>query len=177
VKKIFRNFTQLTPFSSQEKATPAGGRGMSSTTQKPKHTMSLSNDPRLREIAKQLCRDLRKRQTNAEEIFWQAVRDRKFLDLKFYRQHPLFFDYLSKETFFIADFFCHERKLVVEIDGKIHDYRKDHDKLRTFIINMMGIDVIRFRNEEIENNLGGVLARIKKLLRKNDTIEQATRKT
>jgi len=126
--------------------------------------MSLSNNPRLREIAKQLCRDLRKRQTDAEAIFWEAVRDRKFLGLKFYRQHPLFFDYLGKETFFIADFFCHERQLVVEIDGKIHDYRKDHDELRTHIINMMGIEVIRFHNEEIENNLGEVLGRIEQAL-------------
>ena len=128
--------------------------------------MSLSSDPRLREIAKQLCRELRQRQTNAEEIFWQAVRDRKFLGLKFYRQYPLFFDYLGKETFFIADFFCHERQLVVEIDGKIHDYRKDHDELRTFIINMMGIEVVRFRNEEIEKDLGNVLARLAKQLNK-----------
>ncbi len=51
---------------------------------------------------------------------------------------------------------CHEWKLVVEIDGKIHDYRNDHDELRTFIINVMGIEVIRFRNEEIENNLSEV---------------------
>lgn len=140
---------------------------MSSATQKPTHPMSLSNDPRLREIAKQLCRDLRKRQTEAEAIFWQAVRDRKFLGLKFYRQHPLFFDYLGKETFFIADFFCHERQLVVEIDGKIHDYRKDHDKLRTYIINMMGIAVIRFRNEEIENNLDEVLGKIEQMMRRS----------
>ncbi len=130
--------------------------------------MSLSGDPRLPQIAKQLCRDLRKRQTNAEEIFWQTVRDRKFLGLKFYRRYPLFFDYLGKETFFIADFFCHERQLVVEIDGKIHDYRQDHDQLRTFIINMMGIEVIRFRNEEIENNLSNVLAQLAKLLKKHE---------
>ncbi len=122
--------------------------------------MSLSNDPRLRQIAKQRGRDLRKHQTNAEAIFWEAVRDRKFQGLKFYRQHPLFFDYLGKETFFIADFFCHERQLVVEIDGKIHDYQKDHDEMRTFIINMLGIEVVRFRNEEIENNLEEVLAKI-----------------
>ena len=126
--------------------------------------MSLSNNPRLREIAKQLCRDLRKRHTDAEAIFWQAVRDRKFLGLKFYRQHPIFFAYLGKETFFIADFFCHERQLVVEIDGKIHDYRKDHDELRTFIISKMGIEVIRFRNEQIEHDLRGVLAEIEQVL-------------
>ncbi len=127
--------------------------------------MSLSFDSRLRQVATQLCRDLRKRQTNAEKIFWQTVRDRKFLGLKFYRQYPLFFDYLGKETFFIADFFCREQSLVVEIDGKIHDYRKDHDQLRTFIITMMGIEVIRFRNEEIENDLSGVLMRLSKRLR------------
>ncbi|MGH7493590.1 MAG: endonuclease domain-containing protein [bacterium] len=126
--------------------------------------MSLSNDLRLREAAKQRCRELRKNQTNAENIFWQFVRDRKFLGLKFYRQHPLFFDYMGKETFFIADFFCHELKIAVEIDGKVHDYRKDHDQLRTFIINMMGIEVIRFRNEEIENNLSEVLARMRRRL-------------
>jgi len=124
--------------------------------------MSLSHEPRLHEIAKQLCRDLRKRQTKAEALFWAAVRDRRFLQLKFYRQYPLFFDYFGKETFFIADFYCHERKLVVEIDGKIHDYRKDHDELRTHIINLLGIAVIRFCNEEIENKLHEVLARIEK---------------
>jgi len=124
--------------------------------------MSLSFDPRLHEVAKQRSRELRKKQTIAEGIFWEAVRNRRFLGLKFYRQHPLFFDYLGKETFFIADFFCHERNLVVEIDGKIHDYREDHDQLRTFIINMMGIKVVRFRNEEIENDLGDVLKKLKK---------------
>ncbi|MCI0698296.1 endonuclease domain-containing protein [candidate division KSB1 bacterium] len=82
---------------------------------------------------------------------------------------------MGKETFFIADFFCHERKLVVEIDGKIHDYRKDHDELRTFIINMMGIEVIRFRNEEIENNLGEVLARLTSLLKKNTARDEETK--
>lgn len=126
--------------------------------------MSLSGDPRLREVAKQLCRELRKKQTNAEAIFWEAVRDRRFQGFKFYRQYPLFFDYLGKETFFIADFFCHEQKLVVEIDGKIHDCRKDHDQLRTFIINLMNIEVVRFRNEEIENDLGDVLGRLTKLI-------------
>lgn len=136
--------------------------------------MSLSDNPRLRDIAKQLCRDLRKRQTNAEALFWQVVRDRRFLGLKFYRQHPLFFDYLGKETFFIADFFCHERQLVVEIDGNIHDYRKDHDELRTFIISMMGIQVIRFRNEEIETNLIEVLARLRRLLEKNTAKNEET---
>ena len=125
--------------------------------------MSLTHDPRLREIAKELCRKLRRNQTKAEAIFWDAVRNRRFMGLKFYRQYPIFFDISGQETFFIADFFCFERQSVVEIDGKIHDYRKDHDEIRTYIINMKGIAVIRFRNEEIENNINGVLVRLRKI--------------
>ncbi len=124
--------------------------------------MSLTPDPRLRQIAKQLCRELRKSQTNAEKIFWKVVRKRKFLGLKFYRQYPIFFDYIGKETFYIADFYCFEKNSVIELDGKIHDYQKDRDKLRTFIINMLGIEVIRFRNEEVENDLDSVLEKLKK---------------
>ncbi len=127
--------------------------------------MSLSHDPRLIKTAKQLCRELRKKQTNAEKIFWETVRNRKFMGLKFNRQHPIFFDYFGNETFYIADFFCFEKRLVVELDGRIHDYQKDHDELRTFIINMKGIEVMRFRNEEVEKNLKIVLERLKMKLR------------
>ena len=125
--------------------------------------MSLSHDPRLRQIAKELCRMLRRNQTKTEEIFWEAARNRKFMGLKFYRQYPLFFDFSGQETFFIADFFCFEKQSVVEIDGKIHDYRKDHDEMRTFIINAKGINVIRFRNDEIEHNFNSVLERLKRI--------------
>lgn len=137
--------------------------------------MSLFANPRLREVAKQRCRELRKNQTNAEAIFWETVRDRKFSGLKFYRQHPLFFDDLGKETFFIADFFCHEQQLVVEIDGKIHDDQQERDQQRTAIINLMNIDVVRFRNEEIENDLGNVLAKLRKII--NEKNRNATELT
>ena len=126
--------------------------------------MSLSYDPRLRQVATKRCRELRKSQTNAEKIFWEAVRNRKYAGLKFYRQYPIFYDYTGKETFYIADFFCYEKKLVIEIDGKLHDYQKKQDKTRTDIINLLGIEVIRFNNEEIENNLERVLEKIKKKL-------------
>ncbi len=127
--------------------------------------MSLTNDPRLRKIAKQICRDLRNNQTKAELTFWNAVRNRKILGYKFYRQYPLFFDYLGKETFFVADFFCFEKRLVIELDGKIHNYQLGRDKLREYLIKMMGIEVVRYRNDEIENNLDMVLERLKFKLR------------
>jgi very-short-patch-repair endonuclease len=126
--------------------------------------MSLPRDPRLIEIAKQRCRELRKNQTRAEKIFWEAVRNQRFMGLKFYRQYPLFFDYAGKETFYIADFYCHKKRVVVELDGNIHDYQQQRDAYRTFIINLLGIKVIRYRNEEIESHLETVLANLAKQL-------------
>lgn len=126
--------------------------------------MSLKPDPRLREVAKQRCRELRKKQTRAEQIFWNAVRNRRFYTLKFYRQYPIFFDYEGKETFYVADFYCHEKKLVVEIDGKIHDFRPRQDSYRSAILKMQGIRVIRFTNEQVESQLDIVLKQLKEEL-------------
>ena len=126
--------------------------------------MSTSNIPSLREIAKQRCRELRKSQSKAETIFWEAVRNRRFMGLKFYRQYPIFIDFNGKESFYIADFYCFEKNLVVEIDGKIHDYQKDRDALRTVIMNMKGIDVVRFNNVEIEKDSNSVFKKLKEKL-------------
>lgn len=127
--------------------------------------MSLSHDPRLAQIAKKRCRELRKNQTVAEKIFWEAVRNRRFMGLKFYRQYPFFFDYEGKETFFIADFFCFKKRLIIEIDGKIHEFQKKSDEHRTEIINLLGLDIIRFQNLEIETNLEYVLEKLKQRIK------------
>lgn len=108
-------------------------------------------------VAKRTCRDLRRFSTSAERLFWNKVRDRRFLGLKFYRQYPLFVDLDGRETFFVADFYCHERRFVVEIDGKIHDYHRQHDAARSEVMNSLGISVVRFKNHEIENGLDSVL--------------------
>ena len=62
------------------------------------------------------------------------------------------------------DFYCAEHKLVIEIDGKIHERQKDYDEIRTYIMNTMGIKVIRFKNEEIENNCENIVSKLKKKL-------------
>ena len=123
--------------------------------------MSLNKKSKLAAVATKLCRDLRKRATPAEKIFWNAVRNRKFMNKKINRQFPIFFDLLGKETFFIADFYCHEEKLVIEIDGGYHERQKEYDLLRTEIINSLGIKVIRFTNDDIENNLTAVLQKLR----------------
>lgn len=126
--------------------------------------MSLTKSRGLVIVAQSVCRELRRRATNAEKIFWNAVRDRQLMGRKFYRQHPLFYDQLGKETFYVADFYCHEALLVVEIDGHIHDRQVKKDVLREEVIRDLGLRVIRFRNHEVEGNLGGVLRRLEKTL-------------
>ena len=126
--------------------------------------MSLNKNKELREIAKRSCRELRKNSTNAEKMFWNKVRNHKFLGKKFYRQYPIFFDLLGKESFYIADFYCHEEKIVVELDGRIHDSRKNEDEIRTDVINNLGIRVIRFSNNEIERDINKVLNKLSEIL-------------
>ena len=124
--------------------------------------MSLNNKAKLVQVAKVVCRELRKNSTEAEKKFWEAVRNKKFYGKKFYRQYPIFHDITGKETFFIADFFCYEEKLVIELDGKYHQYKLKEDGERTKILNLLGLRVIRFKNEEIMKDMEGVLLKIKK---------------
>lgn len=108
---------------------------------------------------REITRNLRKKQTESEKIFWDVVRNRK-LGIKFVRQFALCFTYQGQKRFFIADFFCHEKKLIVEIDGGIHENQKDYDNLRTYIINQLNIKVVRFKNEELHD-----VERIKNILK------------
>ena len=127
--------------------------------------MSLSISYELREIAKQRCRALRKLQTPAEKMFWNAVRNRRFMGLKFYRQYPIFVEIGCKQTFFISDFFCFEKKLAIEIDGKIHDFQIEKDTLRDEMIRMNGLDIIHFKNIDIENDLNSALKKLEQILK------------
>ena len=122
--------------------------------------MSLNNKKRISEISKQLCRDLRKRSTPAEDMLWDVLRTKKLLNKKFYRQHPIFYDLEGKETFFIADFYNHEFGLIIELDGEYHKYRLIEDEHRTEILKMLGLKVMRFRNEEILKNIDSVISNI-----------------
>ena len=99
-------------------------------------------------------RELRKGSTEAEKVLWEYLRDKKLNGLKFRRQHPL--------DKFIADFYCHEKKLVVELDGNVHDKKgiQQYDQVRTYDLEELGIRVIRFRNEEVINDPGNVIKKI-----------------
>jgi very-short-patch-repair endonuclease len=111
---------------------------------------------RLQQVAAEklkMAKWMRRNMTPAEKCFWNAVKTDKFMGLHFRRQQVIYG--------FIADFYCEELNLVVEIDGGIHEQQKDYDKLRTAIINLYGIRVIRFTNEEVINKSDWVLEKLR----------------
>jgi very-short-patch-repair endonuclease len=100
----------------------------------------------------ELARELRKNSTPAEKLLWAKLRNRQVCEKKFLRQHPLIYEEDRGHVhFFIADFYCAEHKLVIELDGKIHEKQKYYDRERDLIIEGLGLKVVRFENEEIEN--------------------------
>ncbi len=123
--------------------------------------MSLNHKKELSLIAKQFCRNLRANQTNSERLIWEFGRNRNLLGKKFLRQHPILYDLLGKESYYICDFYSQELKLDIEIDGQKHQYEKFKDAERDKIMNLMELYVLRIQNEEIENSISKVIDKIK----------------
>lgn len=95
------------------------------------------------------ARELRKNQTKAEAFFWSKVRNRQFLGLKFNRQFIIEY---KDSKYFIVDFHCHEKKLIIEIDGKIHLQQIEEDQNREEILKEMSYRILRLKNEEVMND-------------------------
>jgi very-short-patch-repair endonuclease len=101
---------------------------------------------------------LRKKLTLSEFLLWKKLRDKNIFNTKFRKQHPV--------NKYIVDFYCHEYKLVIEVDG---DYHNDNDQIqydldRTSDLNNFGLNVIRFTNHEIINDIDHVIAEILKTI-------------
>ncbi|HOO98372.1 MAG TPA: endonuclease domain-containing protein [Bacteroidales bacterium] len=104
------------------------------------------------------AKELRKFETEAEKILWSRLSKNQFLGLHFRRQHPI--------NRFIADFYCARLKLVIEVDGSIHDIpeNEEYDIGRSEILNELGITVIRFTNDQIMKNLTDVITEIESIV-------------
>ena len=113
-----------------------------------------------------LCRELRQRETPAEKSLWQHLRNRKLDGYKFLRQHPICVSAFGINRYYIADFYCHEARLVIEADGPIHLLKKEYDNNRDEVLASFKLTIIRFKNEYIINNLGGALNEITESLKK-----------
>ncbi|TDE46064.1 endonuclease domain-containing protein [Flavobacterium rhamnosiphilum] len=105
------------------------------------------------------AKELRENSTEAEEKLWLAVRNNQIEGCKFRRQHPL--------SIYVADFYCHALKLVIEIDGGYHldEEQRLLDEKRTSDIEFQGLKVIRFTNEEIMLKLPEVIDKIKTVIK------------
>lgn len=100
------------------------------------------------------AKSLRINETDTEKILWERLRNNQLKGYKFRRQHPI--------SLYIADFYCHKLKLVVEIDGEYHNLQEqiEKDKERTEILEKNGLTLIRFTNQEIHENLDEVISTI-----------------
>ena len=105
--------------------------------------------PEIEEAARKLRNDL----TPAETRLWEALRNKQLGGLRFRCQHPV--------GNFILDFYCPSCKLVVEVDGEIHAHQANYDNERTAKLTEFGYKVLRFRNEQVMNDLPRVLAEIR----------------
>lgn len=106
-----------------------------------------------KEVKIQLAREFRKNPTKSEKIMWGVLRNRQFLNFKFRRQFLI--------DGYLVDFFCHELRLAIEIDGEIHLQQLDADQERQRIIENSKIRFLRIKSNDIENNLNAITKKLK----------------
>ena len=106
----------------------------------------------MQQIKKTFARNLRHESTPEEKKVWNVLRNRKFHNYKFRRQHVI--------EGFVVDFYCEKLHLAIEIDGKIHERQKDYDELRQQLIEEKGIKFIRITNEEINKDIRILFSKI-----------------
>ncbi|MFD2825963.1 leucine--tRNA ligase [Leeuwenhoekiella polynyae] len=121
---------------------PKGG-----TTSKPGYRTGGNNSALLNEKAKKM----RSQPTEAEQLLWEVLSGKK-LDSKFRRQHVI--------DEYIVDFVCLSKKLIIEVDGSVHDNQQGKDQARTEVLEDIGYQVIRFKNEEVLHDLQKVIDQI-----------------
>jgi len=97
---------------------------------------------------KDRARELRKNSTFTEVLLWKAIKNKK-LGVEFHRQVPI--------HNFIVDFYCHELKLAIEIDGESHNDKEEYDREREKILESFGVKFIRFSTIDIRKTMNGVL--------------------
>ncbi|MGA2625360.1 MAG: endonuclease domain-containing protein [Bacteroidota bacterium] len=98
-----------------------------------------------------VARNLRKNATATEKLLWEQLRDRRLAGIKFARQHPF--------GRYVVDFYCAELKLVIEIDGGVHNapMQEQYDRLRSDELESWGLSVLRVSNEEVLHGMDKLL--------------------
>ena len=119
--------------------------------------MNNSNQPYNKEYRRLLCHDM----TPSERMLWKHISDKQLDGWRFRRQHGF--------GPYVLDFYCPVLKLCIEVDGELHQRTDvfEKDKERTSFLESNGIKVIRFTNDEIENDISDVLERIRRFINNN----------
>ncbi len=102
----------------------------------------------------EFAKKLRNNQTEAESHLWNYLRGNKILNVRFKRQHPIFY--------FVADFYCHQAKLIIEVDGGYHKVPEqyEYDSNRDSDLEKFGLKVLRFTNERVFSDTEKVIEEI-----------------
>ena len=108
-------------------------------------------------VTLETARLLRKSMTYSESLLWEKLKGKQLLGLRFRRQHPI--------DMFIVDFYCHAARLVIEVDGEIHMDQIEYDDGREADIGKYNIKIIRFTNDEVNNNIEDVLQKIESVIK------------
>ena len=102
------------------------------------------------------AKELRKNMTSAELKLWERLKNNQLGGFRFKAQHPI--------DRFIVDFYCHKARLVIELDGGIHNNQVEYDQNRTVELEKFELKIIRFTNKEVETDIESVLKQIMKCL-------------
>src|SRR4030042_2156143 len=113
--------------------------------------MSKGNYLDIKKIKKH-ARELRRNLTESEKELWEQLRNRRLSGYKFLRQHPVIYKADFKGlNYFIADFYCNEKKVVIELDGPIHDETEEYDQFRDEEMKLLGLNVLRLKNDSLSD--------------------------
>jgi very-short-patch-repair endonuclease len=116
----------------------------------------IVNGQRVTSDQADMARQLRKSTTPEERLLWQELRTHRFDGLHFRRQQVI--------DGFVADFYCHAARLVVEVDGLIHDDQREYDAYRDRALAANGLRIVRVSNDDVRRNMPAILERIRRAL-------------
>jgi very-short-patch-repair endonuclease len=98
---------------------------------------------------KALARELRKNSTLTEVLIWKKLKGRQMLEYEFHRQVPI--------NEYIVDFYCHELRLAIEIDGDSHQWKTEEDQIRQQRLESLGVRMLRFEDRDVKNDMTNIL--------------------
>lgn len=124
----------------------------------------LTGNPANASLLLEKAKEMRANPTKAEEALWKQLKTKQLANHKFRQQHLI--------DNYIVDFVCLDKQLIVEVDGKIHDYQKEQDGARTEVLESLGYKVLRFDNDEVLKNIESVLRRIEKELSNRKSVRE-----